>query len=136
MPFGLWTLVGPRKHILDGGYIGATWGIRLNRPCAAAMLPFCQITLTTCLSNWPSFLELLQMWPGHRTHTQTRTHMSNRPVCVCFDSHFPGKPGLGGFDSFPPCVLKESFGVTGQLPFVLPSQHCQSTDGNFFEQLQ
>ena len=40
MPFGVWTLVGPRKH-------GATWRIRLNRPCAAAMRPFCQITLTT-----------------------------------------------------------------------------------------
>jgi len=48
MPFGVWTRVGPRKHMLDGVHIGATWRIRLNRPCAAAMWPFCQITLTTC----------------------------------------------------------------------------------------
>ena len=31
-----------------GVHIGATWRIRLNRPCAAAMRQFCQITLTTC----------------------------------------------------------------------------------------
>jgi len=29
-------------------HIGATWQIRLNRPCAAAMRAFCQITLATC----------------------------------------------------------------------------------------
>ena len=27
MPFGVWTHVGPRKHVLDGGHIGATWQI-------------------------------------------------------------------------------------------------------------
>jgi len=48
MSFGIWTRVGPRKHLLDGVHIGATWWIRLNRPCAAAMRAFCQITLTTC----------------------------------------------------------------------------------------
>jgi len=31
-----------------GVHIDASWRIRLNRPCAAAMRPFCQITLTTC----------------------------------------------------------------------------------------
>ena len=33
--------------MLDGVHIGATWRIRLNRPRAAAMRPFGQITLTT-----------------------------------------------------------------------------------------
>jgi len=47
MPLGLW--IGPRKHLLHGMHIGATWRIRLNRPYAAAMRPFCQITLTACL---------------------------------------------------------------------------------------
>ena len=37
MPFGTWTRVGPRKHVLDGVHIGATRGIRLNRPRAVAM---------------------------------------------------------------------------------------------------
>jgi len=32
-----------------GVHIGATWRIPMNRPCAAAMRSFCQITLTTCL---------------------------------------------------------------------------------------
>ena len=34
MPFGLWTRVGPRKHVLHGVYIGATRQIRFNRPCS------------------------------------------------------------------------------------------------------
>jgi len=33
MPFGLWTPVGPGKHVLRGVHIGETWRIRLNRPC-------------------------------------------------------------------------------------------------------
>jgi len=48
MPFGLWTRVGPSKHVLGGVHTGATWRIPLNCPCAAAMQPFCEITLTTC----------------------------------------------------------------------------------------
>jgi len=52
MPFGLWTLVGQRKHtrILGGVHIGTIWQILLNHPCAAAMRHFCQISLTTCYS--------------------------------------------------------------------------------------
>ena len=30
---------GPKNHILDGVHIGATWRIRPNDPCAAAMPP-------------------------------------------------------------------------------------------------
>jgi len=48
LPFGLWTPVGPRKHVLYGVHLGITWRMRLSRPCAAEMQPFCQITLTTC----------------------------------------------------------------------------------------
>ena len=41
MPFGLWTRVGPMKHVLDGRmHIAATWRIRMKRPCAAAIRPF------------------------------------------------------------------------------------------------
>jgi len=43
--FGMWTRMGPRKHVLDWMHIGATWRIRLNRPCMAAIWPFCQSTL-------------------------------------------------------------------------------------------
>jgi len=97
--FGLWTLVGPRNHVLDGVHIphaknnfegvaykvptkyrdcrqkwlnrskihlgrglwrvqggiitwgvhnGADWRPSVNRPCAAAIQAFCQITLITC----------------------------------------------------------------------------------------
>jgi len=49
MSFEVWARVGPRKHVLDGVRINATCRILLNRPCAAAMWPFCQITLTACL---------------------------------------------------------------------------------------
>jgi len=42
-------------------HIGATWRMRLNRPCAAAMRSFCQITLTTCLYfDETKFLRCLQ----------------------------------------------------------------------------
>ena len=51
MPFGLWTRVGTRKHVLGKVYTGATWPIRLNRLCAAAMRPFCQVNLTTCFMS-------------------------------------------------------------------------------------
>jgi len=37
MPFGMWTWMGPTKHVLHGVHIGATWRIRLNRSRAAAM---------------------------------------------------------------------------------------------------
>ena len=37
MPFGMWTRVGPRKHVLDGVHIGTTCRIQLNRPGAAAI---------------------------------------------------------------------------------------------------
>jgi len=47
----LWNQLGPRKCVSDGVRIGATWQIRLNCPCAVAMQPFCQITLTTAVSS-------------------------------------------------------------------------------------
>jgi len=53
MPFGMWTRVGAKKHVLDGVHSGATWRIRLNRPCVVAMRPFRQITMMTCcLLSW------------------------------------------------------------------------------------
>jgi len=36
MPFGIWTSVSPRMHILDGVHSDATWRIPLNHPCVAA----------------------------------------------------------------------------------------------------
>jgi len=62
MPFELWTRVGPRNHVFDGGsdppFEGAILkreeaayckmqGIPQYRPCAAPMRPYCGITLTT-----------------------------------------------------------------------------------------
>jgi len=41
-PIEMSFIVGPRNHVLDGGHIGATWRIRVDRVCAA----WCQITLT------------------------------------------------------------------------------------------
>jgi len=48
--FGMWTWVdgwvqGSMYYM--GVHIVATWRIRLNRPCAAAMRPLCEVTLTT-----------------------------------------------------------------------------------------
>jgi len=35
--FGLSIWVGPRKHVLNGVHVGATWQIRLNRQCSVAL---------------------------------------------------------------------------------------------------
>jgi len=43
MPFGMWTWMGPRKHVLDGVHIGATWRIRLNCQCAVAVQPYVKL---------------------------------------------------------------------------------------------
>jgi len=64
MPFGLWAWMGPRNHLLHGSpevlrdvamatifrlsvygvHIGATWQIRLNRPCVVAMRPYFKLS--------------------------------------------------------------------------------------------
>jgi len=46
MLFWVWTCIGPRKRVW-WVHIGAIWRIRLNRPCAAVMQSFSQITLST-----------------------------------------------------------------------------------------
>ena len=33
MPFGLWTWVNPKKHVLIGVHTGVAWRISLNHPC-------------------------------------------------------------------------------------------------------
>jgi len=43
MSFGLRTRMGPRQHVLHEVHIGATWRIRLNRPCAASMRPYVKL---------------------------------------------------------------------------------------------
>jgi len=56
MPFGWRTLVDPRKHVLHGVHIGATWWIRLNSPCSggpnevAAMRPYVELLWLLVLS--------------------------------------------------------------------------------------
>jgi len=45
---------GSKDACVRLGYIGVTWWIWLNRPCLAAMQPFCQIILTTHLSYFYS----------------------------------------------------------------------------------
>jgi len=63
MPFGMWTRVGPRKHVLHGDmHIGVTWRIRLNRPYATAMRPFVKLFLPLVIST--SYLSATQlgMW--------------------------------------------------------------------------
>jgi len=48
MLFRIWTWVWVQGRTLYiGVHIGVTWWMRLNRPFAPAMRPFCQITLTT-----------------------------------------------------------------------------------------
>jgi len=48
MSFVLWTLVGPRKHVLDGVHIGASWQIRLNCPVAAFFVKLLRRLIELC----------------------------------------------------------------------------------------
>ena len=43
MQFGMLSDVGQGNHVLDGVHIDATWRIRLDRPCAAAMRPYVKL---------------------------------------------------------------------------------------------
>jgi len=47
MPFGLWTQMGPNKHVSHGVHVGVIWRIGLNRLCGSTAA-FCKITLITC----------------------------------------------------------------------------------------
>jgi len=73
LPFGLWTLVGRRKHKFNcicqvapvspygrAHHIGATWGMRLNRLSAAAMRPYVRLLwpLVVLLLSKPSWKQL------------------------------------------------------------------------------
>jgi len=64
MPFGLWTLVGSRNHVL--GHTGATWRIPMNRPCAVAMRSVVKL-LWPLVSNT---ITIRQQWlPWQRAST-------------------------------------------------------------------
>ena len=43
MLFAMWTLVGPRKHVLDVLHISTNWRIRLKSPWAAVMQPYVKL---------------------------------------------------------------------------------------------
>jgi len=59
MPFGTWTQVGTRKHVLGRGHTGATWQIPLNRPCVAVMRPVVKLlwplVYYCSVFDWPRF---------------------------------------------------------------------------------
>jgi len=60
---GIGTWVDPRKHYWMGVHTGATWPIRLNRPCAAAMRPYVKLL-------WPLVI--------------TKTDLLNLTISVAF----------------------------------------------------
>jgi len=48
MPFGIWTHVGPRKHVLRGGAHGRHLANTTEPSMCGGDAACCQITLTTC----------------------------------------------------------------------------------------
>jgi len=49
MSFEMWTRVGPRKHVLDGVHLGATWQINtIELSMCGCIAVFLLITVTTC----------------------------------------------------------------------------------------
>jgi len=47
MPFGMWTRVSPRKHVLDAGASGRTLANTTELSVCSGDAALCQITLTT-----------------------------------------------------------------------------------------
>jgi len=62
MSFGLWTWVGPRKHVglLDGGKRWRNVANTSELSVCSGDTAFCQITLTTCLTNCLRFLSCVR----------------------------------------------------------------------------
>jgi len=48
MSFGLWTVVGPSNHVLDGGCTLAQPGNTMELSTCVGDAALCQIPLTTC----------------------------------------------------------------------------------------
>jgi len=71
---------GPNEACMrwSAHYTGTTWRIILNRPCAAAMRAFCQITLTTCFH--------FSMQPAWRA-TALTVNLPYSTVCVVLVLH-------------------------------------------------
>ena len=68
MPFGIWTRVSPRNHVLGGVHTSATCRIPLKRPCAAAMRSVVKLL-------WPLVVihcdEVNYSVPQYSTHCRT-----------------------------------------------------------------
>jgi len=56
MPFGTWTRLGSRKHVLDGDVHWRHLANTIEPSMCGGDAAFCQVTLTTCLSGPPLFL--------------------------------------------------------------------------------
>jgi len=50
MPFGMWTLVGPRKHVIDGGEHWRNLANMIEPSVCSGNAAFCQ-TLTALFQN-------------------------------------------------------------------------------------
>ena len=81
----LWCRLGcgldPRDHVSDGVYIGATWRIRLNRPCATAMQPYVKLLwpfvkygMWYCNTFWTIFLQYSIAVPLFLTDSHAIAH--------------------------------------------------------------
>jgi len=126
MPLGMWPWVGLRKHLLDGVHIGATWRIRLIRPCGAAMQLFIKL-LWPLLTISSSFDEckldvrrLLALQPSQLTWAESLS-----VVCSCLS---PLMPFMWCFNiSIMMCICRIS--IKGSQSSVLrdkfsPSSEC------------
>jgi len=66
MLFGLWTWLGPRKHVLGGVRSGATWRIPLNRPYAAAMWLYVKLLRPLAIpNNYKGSHRFRFLWPPY-----------------------------------------------------------------------
>jgi len=85
----------------DGGHIGATWRIRLNCPCAAAMQPYVKllwlITCSSC-SCCALLINILVTCKGVRTKLPVSEYSANVGVTICLNQ---GDVDINLFNSQP-----------------------------------
>jgi len=86
MPFGIWTRVGQRKHVLGGGAHWRHLANTIEPSMCAADAAYFQITLTTCLfrcdCGWEMALDAA-------THSWRIPLLSCRRYCIRFISNWP-----------------------------------------------
>jgi len=124
MPFGIWTRVGPRNHVLDGGpdhpmrKVQVLW----ERTCQACPTTLLSACLSITIVSSAKMAELIEMPFGIRTLLGPRNHiLDGAQIPQCEEAIFRGKrrPIVKYRDCLPCTVQKQLNRLTCHLEHEL-----------------